>query len=74
MLRLNNGITTKSINIPSHCVDTEYRVPFHRLIVQPIVNSAQDLIVSKCLIFKWDRRSGWGPYKKIPIMDLVDIA
>lgn len=75
ILRINKGITTKTIDIPERLIKTEYKVPFHKPMTSALFNQVQDLLtpettVGKCMIFRWNGKDTWGSGS--PIMDLVD--
>ena len=77
VLRLQHGVTTKTIDIPDNCVRTEFKMPVHRAMKAHLIGEVQDLITpettqNKCLIFRWNRKDRWGS-NDAPIMDLVDI-
>jgi hypothetical protein len=80
ILRLNKGITTKTINIPESCVRTEFRVPWQKEMNAAQMGQVLELgahFSQPHLIFRWDRKSIWGNGKaeeKIPIMDLVEVS
>lgn len=75
-LRLNTGILTKSINIPDHCLRTEFLLPWAPPIKLADVSSIQEFSIAEftvpVMVFQWDRNSYWGNSGH-PIMDLVDV-
>ncbi len=80
ILRLNKGITTKTITIPDNCVSTEFRVPWEKVMNAAQMGQVMELgarFSIPYLVFRWDRKSIWGngnAEQKIPIMDLVEVS
>lgn len=76
-LRINKGLLTKIVNIPDHCVRTDFRVPWDRKIS---ANSIGEIAAAgaflppsvRCLVFQWDRVS--KDAADIPILDLIEVT
>ncbi len=67
---------TKRVNIPEHCVITDFRVPVNHPItangIGTLAEHSAAIPNTRALVFKWDRQAKDSAGN--PILDLVNIV